>query len=112
MNIRCPKCRKIFEASAQQKSFVNQSIGKNMNLIFIECPFCYVNVPINPKDLLLTKSPEAKDKTSIDCPICEEGVVCYGENEVDGSFYGCGECGNIWSNKENLEKDIEKAKKG
>ena len=112
MNIRCPKCRKIFEANAQQESFVNQSSGKNMHLIFVECPCCYVDAPVNPMDLLLTKPSEDKqDEISIECPICVDGIVCYIEDEIDGSFYGCGECGNIWRKKEDLFKDIEKTKK-
>lgn len=41
------------------------------------------------------------------CPIsrCGGWVVCI--DDGDENFFGCGECGNVWFDKANLDSDIE-----
>lgn len=112
MIVRCPNCQKTFNANYEQKSLVESAIKKNMRLVFIKCPECYQNVPINPSDLLSKvpqKDADKKDNNQevIECPICHDGVVCYIDDK-DEQFWGCGECGNIWKTKDDLEKDINK----
>ena len=112
MIIRCPNCQKTFNANYEQKSLVESAIKKNMRLVFIKCPECYQNVPINPSDLLSKvpqKDADKKDNNQkvIECPICHDGVVCYIDDK-DEQFWGCGECGTIWKTKDDLEKDINK----
>lgn len=75
MIIRCPNCQKTFNANYEQKSLVESAIKKNMRLVFIKCPECYQNVPINPSDLLSKvpqKDADKKDNNQevIECPIC------------------------------------------
>ncbi len=114
MNIRCPNCKRIFVADLQQKSLIESAIKKNMRLVFVKCPECYRHVPINPKDLL-SREPqrdEGRENTNaevIECPICHDGIVSY-IDDGEEKFWGCGECGNIWSTEEDLNKDIEEAK--
>ena len=108
MEIRCPSCQDVFEADSQQKKLVNAVLEKNQRLVFVECPKCYKDVPINPKDLLSRepqKDESKKDKSfeQIKCPICHEGLVCHVANK-DGEFWGCGECGNVWYSKSELDK--------
>lgn len=111
MKIKCLKCQKIFDATTQQEQFINQSKSKNMSLIFIECSDCHRNVPVNPSDLLSQESPKIEKDSLIKCPICD-GMVSFIENDTDGNFYGCGECGSIWRKQENLMKDISEVKAG
>lgn len=112
MKIKCLKCQKIFDATVQQEQFINQSKSKNMSLIFIECSECHRNVPVNPSDLLLLQeTPKIEKDSPIKCPICD-GMVSFIENDTDGNFYGCGECGSIWRKQENLMKDISEVKAG
>lgn len=112
MNVKCPKCQKIFETNTRQEQILNQAISKNMSLIMIKCPECRVNVPINPKESLSIIPSKNENNTSIfECPICG-GIVSFIENDADGSFYGCGECGSIWRKQENLMREISEVKKG
>ena len=104
MIIRCPNCQKTFNANYEQKSLVESAIKKNMRLVFIKCPECYQNVPINPSDLLSKvpqKDADKKDNNQevIECPICHDGVVCYIDDK-DEQFWG--------KTKDDLEKDINK----
>jgi len=111
MKIKCLKCQKVFDATAQQEQFINQSKSKNMNLIFIECSECYRNTPVNPRDLLSQESPKVEKDSPVKCPICD-GMVSFIENDTEGNFYGCGECGSIWRQQENLMKDISETRVG
>ena len=106
MKIRCPNCQEIFDADSQQESMIDTAIKNNQRLVFIECPECYKDIPINPKDLLSNEPQKDEDKKNksyelIECPICHEGVVCY-VDDGDKKFWGCGECGNVWFSREAL----------
>jgi ribosomal protein S27AE len=109
MKIKCPNCRNTFNADSQQEQLVNMAIKKKQRLLFIECPECYKDVPINPNDLLpkeYQKDEDLKNHTAenIQCPICG-GIVSYVDNG-DEKFWGCGECGNIWFSRNVLDEEI------
>jgi DNA-directed RNA polymerase subunit M/transcription elongation factor TFIIS len=114
VEIRCPNCQEFFEANSHQKSLVDKAIKKNMGLLFVECPKCYKDVPIDPQNLL-SKEPQKdenqKNKSAemIECPICHEGAVSY-IDDGDERFWGCGECGNVWFTKSELEKAIKNSR--
>lgn len=74
----------------------------------LECPKCYKSVPINPSDLLMS-IPQTNKQEIIKCPICNDGVVSYVNNGSE-HFWGCGECGNIWTSKKELLNAIQKKK--
>ena len=109
MKIKCPKCQKFFEANSQQKTLIDRAIDKNMKLLFVECPECCRNVPINPSDLLSTEPQKDEDIEQFECPICHEGIVCYVSDD-DEKFWGCGECGNVWFSKSELDNAINECK--
>ena len=106
MKIRCPNCQEIFEASSQQQSLIDKAIKNSQRLLFVECPECYKDVPLNPKDLLSTEPQtdegrKCKSTKLIECPICHEGIVSYVADK-DEKFWGCGECGNVWFSEPEL----------
>lgn len=113
MEIRCPNCQKIFEADSQQKLLVDTAKKNNQRLVFIECPECFKDVPINPSDLLSKEAQKDENKKnknskSIECPICHEGIVSY-IDDGDEKFWGCGECGNVWFSNETLNEAISRS---
>jgi uncharacterized Zn finger protein len=38
----------------------------------------------------------------MDCPICKDGVIVHIKNDTE-DFYGCGECGNVWENVNDIK---------
>jgi ribosomal protein S27AE len=91
------------------------AINNNQRLLFIECPDCYKDIPIELNNLLLKDTQKDEDHKNenteiIECPICREGVISY-LDDGDERFWGCGECGNIWHSRYALDRDICRAKK-
>jgi len=87
------------------------AINRNQRLLFIECPECYKDIPINPNDLLSKEHQKDEDKKNgttenIQCPICGE-IVSYIDNKEE-KFWGCGECGNVWFSRNDLDKGNSK----
>lgn len=105
MKIKCPSCSKIFEPGENDESRINKAIGQNQKLVMMDCPICYKYIPIHPDDLMLLH--ESRDEPVIDCPLCSEGIVSFVEDETE-TFWGCGECGNVWFSKKELDDAIKK----
>ena len=66
-----------------------------------DCTKCYKNIPINPCDLLSEIVPDEEE--IFYCPICKDWTISYIKDETE-EFYGCGECGNIWKNIDEIKK--------
>ncbi len=69
-----------------------------------DCSICYNSIPVVPTGLMAATK-ETKSEVAIKCPICGDGIVSYIDDESE-KFWGCGECGNIWNSKEDLDKAI------
>ncbi|MHC5311009.1 hypothetical protein ACYSNM_13275 [Myroides sp. LJL116] len=110
MNVRCPNCQVVFKTSPEKTELLNYAIQKGQKLVMLECPECFKEVPINPDNLLAKvsqKDNDIKEKyDGIDCPICLVGIVSYIDNNKEKAFWGCGECGTVWTNEKKIEKDI------
>ena len=106
MKVRCPNCKEIFIADNRDQKLLTTAIQKGQQLLIIECSKCYKDVPINPMDLMTVKSQignSIKEKyDGQNCPICSDGIISFIENK-DEKFWGCGECGNVWYNKTDLD---------
>ena len=109
MEVRCPNCKKVFNPNNEQEKFLMYAIEKKQVLAMIECAECYKDVPINPMNLMSFEP--KKDKVSTDeydgksCPVCKEGILSFIDHEKE-KFWGCGECGNVWFSKQDLEKEF------
>jgi len=102
-NSRCQICDDTFELDAQQQKFVAPLIAKGQKFIMIECPSCgsstqYINV---------VETVKSSDQTaSYRCPITQcTGWVDLIDEEAR-PFWGCGECGSVWFEEKNLQKEI------
>jgi DNA-directed RNA polymerase subunit M/transcription elongation factor TFIIS len=112
MNVRCPKCHKVFEANKAQKKLIDNAKSKGQRLVMLACSECFKDIPINPEDLLSFESQKDKPVQGIKyqgetCPICKEDIISY-VDDGDEKFWGCGECGNVWFKEKDLEKELKK----
>ena len=102
MKAICPHCNIEFKFTKEQEEFIKDSKDKEMNFIMIGCSNCNRNFPINPSSLDLN----VKTEVNLRCPI---SGCCGFISEIidnDEQFYGCGECGAIWYNINNLFNEI------
>ena len=106
MEIKCPNCFEIFVPNKKEEQKISNAIKKDQKFFITECIKCYQDIEINPCDLLNINTPN--EEKIIYCPICNDeiGVVCYVKDETE-EFYGCGECGNIWKSKSEIENLIK-----
>lgn len=108
MKIKCQHCSELFTASHDQTVLIENSQAKSMKFIMLECPVCYHGFSMNPSTLDLSVQPERVVEDGLRCP----NEACYGivsfiaEKKL---FWGCGECGEIWNDKSDLWKAIEKS---
>lgn len=98
MKIKCAKCHEHFEPK-EQATLINESIANGLPLIMVDCTFCYHHFPYHLKN-------HQSEQINILCPI----RGCYGsvtDNIGEKGIFGCGECGNVWHTKTDLDKDID-----
>lgn len=105
MNITCDHCKKTSAASESQIRFILDSQKKGMKFIMLECPLCYQDFSLNPQTM---DAPDAIRKTAEDglrCP-CSScyGLISYVSGKKE--FWGCGECGTVWSSQSDLFEAI------
>jgi len=105
VEIKCPNCLNIIQPNEGDEKRISRAIERNQKLVMMDCPLCYKSIPIHPNDLMLLQ--ESCDEHIINCPVCCDGIVSYVEDETE-KFWGCGECGNVWFSKKDLDKDIKK----
>ncbi|MFC6298736.1 hypothetical protein GNF76_06815 [Pseudomonas sp. CCM 7893] len=102
-NAQCKVCSQTFELDAQQQAFIAPLVAKGQKFIMIKCPCCgsstqYVKVAENA-------SAEDQSK-NYRCPITQcSGWVDLIDNQPP-PFWGCGECGSVWYEEKNLQKEI------
>ncbi|ENC3010534.1 hypothetical protein ABJW09_003152 [Escherichia albertii] len=106
MNLLCDRCKKKFIASEEQEKFISDSRSKGMKFIMIKCPHCSMSYPFNPMSSNTPSPTEQPVGDGLRCPkeTCS-GIVSYIDDVP--SFWGCGECGNVWFKKNDLYSDIK-----
>jgi hypothetical protein len=93
-------CGHKFKPEGTAKVLLYRVLSGDMQLAMIECPSCHGYTPVEaPKK-------EQNSDENFRCPVetCS-GWVC----EVDGddsTFFGCGECGNVWPGRRSLYEAI------
>ncbi len=106
--IKCHTCNKLFTPRDFQINHIKESKQKGCRIISLNCSLCKGDIaydPINEKSINMY----AKEEELVyRCPIARcTGWVSYASEESDEkSFWGCGECGSIWYNRENLFGEI------
>lgn len=102
-NARCQVCKESFELDTQQYKVVAPLVAKGQRFIMIECPLCGSSTQYVKAE----QSPEAPHRTqNFRCPVtqCAGWVDFIDEN--NRPFWGCGECGSVWYEDKNLQKEI------
>lgn len=104
--ITCPKCNNLFEPTKKQKLLMEKIVAKGGYLVMLDCASCKREFPF-----VISKSDvktETNNENPFLCPIPRcGGWVSYVDN-LDGEapFYGCGECGRTWTDKQSLDEAI------
>jgi hypothetical protein len=81
-----------------------------MVFIMLTCSLCGRSFAINPISMEPPDIPTKKIGEGLRCP-CKtcSGYISYIEDSP--GFWGCGECGSTWFNKDDLFRDIENISK-
>ena len=76
----------------------------------IKCTECWESIDCNPIAVIRGESgPEPEERELLRCPIKQcIGWVCEVEEAPGKTFWGCGECGNVWRKRAALDKAITK----
>lgn len=99
-------CGAEFTPTREQMAFIKRAKSKGMTLIMLECPNCPSHVAYNPQT---GKPPRAHREAVYRCPVshCTGNVSHVDHDDDEEPFWGCGECGSIWYDKDNLLKEID-----
>ena len=102
-NACCQVCSKTFELDAQQLKVVAPLLAKGQRFIMIECPSCGSSTQYVQAAEHAEPTPPVQNYR---CPIkqCTGWVDLI--DEKTRPFWGCGECGSIWYEVNNLQKEI------
>jgi uncharacterized Zn finger protein len=106
MNINCNNCGKSFSPSKKNLNLINQASEKGMKLIMLSCELCGDSIPINLRSLNSPDQPNLSEQYRCPVKTCN-GFVSHIKDEKN-NFYGCGECGTVWTVKQALFTDITK----
>lgn len=105
--IDCQKCGRKFDPLATPFADMIRRFAKNDHPdLGIECPHCGKYTNFNPT-AFLAGEPAIASAAPYRCPVsCCAGFVSHIEDEDDGSYWGCGECGSLWYDQEKLFAEI------
>lgn len=106
MNLQCDRCKKFFTATKEQDEFIADAQKKGMSFIMIRCPHCATSYPLNPQSMELPLTDMEENSVDFRCP---KKTCCGVISHIDDHppFWGCGECGSVWFDINELYKDIE-----
>ena len=111
--VRCQECGQLFVAHEDEGESL-EIFGKAGDTeLFIECTVCNTYTACNPSAIIAgVDDPVVKHSSAevpLRCPIARcDGWVSYVEESSTSSFWGCGECGNVWRTRSALERAISK----
>lgn len=99
----CQTCHRTFTLSNQQAILVTDMLKRNLNFIMIECPLCGLATNYKAENETMQKLIQPSPYR---CPVshCSGWVEFIDENS--SGFFGCGECGSMWYEEKNLQKEI------
>jgi transcription elongation factor Elf1 len=103
MKIKCSTCGHEFEATREQQENIEWARGRGMTFLAMQCPELHTMF-YNPQTY---SAPEPVAEVLIACP-CKtcSGFVTYVEPKGHAPFWGCGECGQQWQSRQELDEAI------
>lgn len=109
MNIQCNNCKKYIQPNNDTLNFIEESKEKGKKFIMLPCDKCGLDFSFNPIDEeemysknIVWKCPESGCHGYVSFISADESPCKDGK-----SFYGCGESGKMWYEKESFYGDIE-----
>lgn len=107
MKLQCERKNVSFDASSEQREWLETARAKGMPTAIIECPLCGLSHSISLSGEATT--PDFEKRYPCPGPVGScDGLVVYvaeGLEPDGGSFWGCGHCGFVWA----TEKEIQTA---
>ena len=109
LKIKCNNCNEFIQVTDNILEFIEESRQKGKKFIMIPCDKCGLDFSFNP----MIDEEVYREELVWRCPTsgCHGYVSYINKNETpykDGkSFYGCGETGKMWHERESFYKDIE-----
>lgn len=104
--LTCRHCGKTFLPTRQEARTIQKARAKGMAMLLVSCPNCPSHV--NAMQDGAESNSRSMPVVIFRCPI----PACWGDvGEVDlgkqGRFWGCGECGERWRTKAELDRAID-----
>ncbi|MEO0474511.1 MAG: hypothetical protein AAF085_00890 [Planctomycetota bacterium] len=106
MQMLCYECSELAELPESLQERIVKAASAGFTSMPINCPKCGRQV------LISTEKPDQSLDTiqaqeDYHCPVpgCEGWVVKVDE-KMNDNFWGCGECGNVWQTKEELDQAL------
>ena len=109
LEIRCSNCGKTFTPAPSDEELVMRLRGLGAKLAMVECGMCGHATDCNPCQVLpgdeQRESPQRGPE--LRCPVMGcTGCVSEVDADTADSFWGCGECGNVWRSRAALSKAV------
>jgi ubiquitin C-terminal hydrolase len=100
MKISCACERRLeFEVKKSERARLEAAMATGQRVIMLECGVCKKNILLNPQTLSL---PVVINEVNYLCPVHECGGIVVHVDADGENFWGCGECGSVWSSQEQL----------
>ena len=127
--IQCPDCGMPFSPTDEDWTLIQNLAKADASLAMIICTECWESVDCNPVAVVqggaftekaasgsersarpeIPSPPGSEPSPTFRCPVLGcTGWVCEVEESPRKTFWGCGECGNVWRTRDKLEKAITK----
>jgi hypothetical protein len=103
------ECGKRYAPVADQLEWIERAAREGYTFIMLRCQHCGHEMGFNPQ---LPEGYVEPQPTHLCCPVetCDGFVVLipdhFDERRDSESVYGCGECGNTWTSKSDLDRAI------
>src|SRR5262249_27405715 len=102
----CTNCKRKSEVTRKQASEIRSAKSKGALGLLMDCSKCGLSFYMD-----FEPAPKAKKEQIYHCPISGcTGYAVHVENSAlyaPGPFWGCGECGSVWREKDELFDSID-----
>ena len=107
LKIECQKCSARFEPLSTPFADMIRRFAKAGYVdLGVECPKCGKYTNFNPTAYMAGKSATVA-AAPYRCPVsCCAGFVSQIEDDDEGQYWGCGECGSIWYEQQKMLDEI------
>jgi hypothetical protein len=103
----CSLCERKNQLTPKERAEAERDLPKGKDIILATCPVCEAGTVVQ----LLPPEPKnaKKNEQQYRCPISGcTGYAVYVTNFDPQPFWGCGECGSVWRQKDELFNDIDR----